>query len=390
MAATGDPESRSRIDSLLHSRLHDPRLGHNVAFLVIDAATGAVISKQAPGRQMRAASNMKLVTATTALATMGPHRRFQIRVLAGSQTNDIVLQGGGDPLLSRGDLDRLAARTARHLHKGARVVVHVDDGLFPKPTRAHGWVDEYLGNSVGMVQALAIQGDRSMHPSRNAAEAFAVRLRALGIKATVGPNKDAAPDAVVLASFRGHSVAAAIAMMLRNSDSSIAEVLFRQVAITAGRPANWEGSRRAAMEALRGLGLNPAALVLVDGSGLSRDDRLTPSFLTRLLALVRVKERQRFAAIFAPNALPTAGRTGTLARSYGRYSTSPSNCAVGDVRAKTGTIRGTIALSGVAHTRSGQLRIFSIIVNDRPGGYSALSTRRAVDGLVATITGCWH
>ena len=38
---------------------------------------------------------------------------------------------------------------------------------------------------------------------------------------------------------------------------------------------------------------------------------------------------------------------------------------------------------------TGPERIFAILVNDRPQRYSALSTRQAVDGLTATITGCW-
>jgi D-alanyl-D-alanine carboxypeptidase len=60
------------------------------------------------------------------------------------------------------------------------------------------------------------------------------------------------------------------------------------------------------------------------------------------------------------------------------------------VQAKTGTILGTIALSGVAKAGKPGQRIFSVIVNHRPARYSALDTRRAVDGLAATIVGCWR
>ena len=384
------PAAESRLADLLRERLHDPRLGHDVAFIVTDAVSGAVLGTHAPDRPMRAASNMKLVTATTALATMGPDKRFPTRVLAGSGPSDIVIQGGGDPLLSRHDVELLATRTVEHIEPGSRVTVHVDGDLFPKPSSADGWVDEYLGHAVGMTQSLAIHGDRSARPSRNAAAVFTTRLRALGIKATLAGNQDAVPDAAVISSFRGHSVSDAVATMLRESDSSIAEVLFRQVAISSGRPATWRGSRRAAMESLRALGLDVRHVVLKDGSGLSREDRLTPRFLAAVLTLIRVDERPRFAAIFRLDALPTAGRSGTLGRTYGRFSSRPSKCAVGDIRAKTGTIRGTIALSGLARTVFGGRRIFSIIVNDRPQRYSALATRQAVDGLAATIAGCWR
>jgi D-alanyl-D-alanine carboxypeptidase/D-alanyl-D-alanine-endopeptidase (penicillin-binding protein 4) len=178
--------------------------------------------------------------------------------------------------------------------------------------------------------------------------------------------------------------------MLRESDSGIAEVLFRQVAIAASRPPTWAGSSRAAMETFRRLGLNPDRMTLVDGSGLSRDDRLTRRYLAELLQVVHASQVPRFAAMFARDALPTAGRTGTLTPAYGRYSSSPSRCATGKVQAKTGTILSTIALSGIARTPDGRRRIFSILVNQRPSRYSALATRQAVDGLAATITGCWR
>jgi D-alanyl-D-alanine carboxypeptidase len=59
------------------------------------------------------------------------------------------------------------------------------------------------------------------------------------------------------------------------------------------------------------------------------------------------------------------------------------------VQAKTGSLFDTISLSGTASTVGGDERIFSILVNHRPQRYSALSARQVLDGLTATITGCW-
>jgi D-alanyl-D-alanine carboxypeptidase len=59
------------------------------------------------------------------------------------------------------------------------------------------------------------------------------------------------------------------------------------------------------------------------------------------------------------------------------------------VYAKTGSLYDTISLSGVAVTVAGGERLFSILVNHRPQRYSALSARQVLDGLTATITGCW-
>ena len=185
-ASANDSGSRPRVDVLLRHRLHDARLGRDVAMIVVDAATGALISSHEADRPMQAASNMKIITATNTLATIGPSARFATRVLAGPAPADLILQGGGDPLLTRDDLKALATSTATGLPPGATVVVHVDDDLFPAPSPAQGWVSAYIGSSVGFTQALAIRGDRSRQPSRNAVEVFAAKLRSLGINASSG------------------------------------------------------------------------------------------------------------------------------------------------------------------------------------------------------------
>ena len=70
--------------------------------------------------------------------------------------------------------------------------------------------------------------------------------------------------------------------------------------------------------------------------------------------------------------------------------TRHARCAQGAVKAKTGTLFDTVGLSGIATRTDGSERIFSILVNDRPQRVSTLSTRQAVDGLAATVVGCWN
>lgn len=383
------PPLQTPVDQLLARRLDDPRLGRTVGLLVIDAETGLVVAAHRPDDALQAASNMKIITAATSLATLGADHRFETRVLQGRRPGHVYLRGGGDPLLSRAGLRALAARTARSLQGGGPVTVHPDTSLFAPRSMAPGWLDRYLGNSVGLVQSLSLRGDRSRRPAREATATFVSALRRQGVDARVAGNGRAPDGSRVLGSVADHTVADAIALMLRVSESSVAEVLFRQVAIKVGRPPTWAGSQRAAREVLTGLGIDTTGARLVDGSGLSVHDRLSPRLVAQVLRIARVTEPDRFQAMFRSRAMPVAGQSGTLTTAYGRYSTDPSRCARGLVQAKTGTIYGTIALSGVAETRQGGRRIFSIIVNDRPSRYSPLATRRAVDGLAATITGCW-
>ena len=376
------------IARLVDRRRHDRRIGKDLALLVLDAHTGAVIASHRSSHAQQPASNMKLVTAVAALAVMGPRARLQTTVLDGGQGH-VILRGGGDPLLTRSGLADLARRTARALDGERRITIHVDDSMFAAPSDAAGWAPRTAGGSVAPVRPLGIRGDRSRHAERNAAAWFAGSLRARGVAVSIGPDRQAAVDAPELARLLGHTVADAVGVMLSQSESTVAEVLHRHVAVASGLPATWAGARQATTQALFGLGLDTTGQRLIDGSGLSRADRLTPWFLARMLQVVRVQQPERFEAMFRPSAMPVAGRTGTLNTRFGRYASSPSKCAVGRVQAKTGTIPRTIALSGVARAVDGRLRVFSMIVNNRPLSVRELSTRQALDGLAATITGCW-
>lgn len=386
--ADGTSKTAAVVRRLEH-RIHDPRIGVNFAMIVTDATTGEIVWSHDPDNQQRAASNMKVVTAATALATMGPDKRLITRVRAAANGTDVILEGGGDPLLSRSQVSALADRTAKTLKRGDRIVVHVDGDLFAPARRGPGWTPGYSNYLIAKVQALAMFGDHSRHPALNAARVFASRLEARGIKARIGRNESAAGDARTIARTAGHTVAQAVGVMLSQSESNVAEVLFRQVAVASDLPATWTGGIAATTRALAAIGVDTSNVRIYDGSGLSRRDRLTPRFMVELLRMTRALQGPRFAAMFKPSAMPIAGRTGTLATPYGRYDTYPSRCAAGRVQAKTGTLYDVIALSGVASTTGGRRLLFSMIVNSRPTAYSKLATRRALDGLAATITGCW-
>lgn len=387
-AATPLTASERSVARLLERRLRDARIGDDVSLLVLDAHTGAVIAAHRSSHAQQPASNMKLVTAVAALATLGADARMRTTVLEAGQGH-LILRGGGDPLLTRGGLDDLARVTARAMGGHGRVIVHVDGTLFAPPSDAEGWAPRTSAGSVAPVRSLGVLGDRSRHAERNAAAWFAEGLRQRGVAVRIGSERVAAADAPVIAQTVGHTVADAVGVMLNRSESTVAEVLHRQVAVASDLPATWAGARRATTQALFALGLDTSGQRLLDGSGLSRADRLTPWFLTRLLQVARIAQPDRFRAMFRPSAMPVAGRTGTLGTRFGRFASAPSRCAVGRVQAKTGTIPRTIALSGVARTVDGRLRVFSMIVNHRPLRVSELSTRQALDGLAATVTGCW-
>ncbi len=109
---------------------------------------------------------------------------------------------------------------------------------------------------------------------------------------------------------------------------------------------------------LKTAGIRPEALVLSDGSGLSRNDMITADASVQLLGYM---SKHRYADVFR-DALPIAGVDGTL-RNRMRGTAAENN-----VRAKTGSLSSAASLSGYVTTAAGEKLAFSIMVNNYPSG----------------------
>lgn len=113
------------------------KLGGEVAFVVVDAKTGAVLEARQPDLPLPPASVAKAVTALYALDRLGRDHRFATRVLAtgpvsnGMIQGDLVLAGGGDPTLQTDQLGDLVARLAASGVKGATGRFLWWDGALP-------------------------------------------------------------------------------------------------------------------------------------------------------------------------------------------------------------------------------------------------------------------
>ena len=134
------------------------------------------------------------------------------------------------------------------------------------------------------------------------------------------------------------------------------------------------------------LGVPMADVRLYDGSGLSRSNRIPARTLTGALRAAALPTNPQLHSVYGATALPVAGMTGTLRAARGRFTTAPSRCARGKLAAKTGTLRDVVTLAGVTTGADGRQHFFAFMVNGRA---STLTTKRAVDGLAATVTGCW-
>jgi len=123
------------------------------------------------------------------------------------------------------------------------------------------------------------------------------------------------------------------------------------------RVASWDNGRAEAMRWLAERGIPAAGVVVDDGSGLSKENRLTALAVTEILRVMFERHGEAFIGTLA-----VAGQDGSL------RSRMRGTAAEGNVYGKTGYVAGVSALSGYVRTRSGRWVAFSILMNDVPWG----------------------
>jgi serine-type D-Ala-D-Ala carboxypeptidase/endopeptidase (penicillin-binding protein 4) len=387
----GPVPSTGALTRALAPVLADPAVKGRLAASVVDVATGEALLSLRDTAAVLPASTAKIATAVAALTALDPGARLTTRVVAGPRPGEVVLVGGGDPLLTSG-ADRGYPAAARLADLAAPLTgvtrVLVDDALYSGPRLGPGWRPGYVtAGDVAPVSALYVDGGRarrgskaprSADPALAAGQALAARL---GVRAPVARVR-APQDAEVLASADSPTVAQLVEHMLLRSDNDVAESLARQVALAKGQPATFAGASAAVAEVLREVGVPAGSLALADGSGLSRSSRVQPAALTAVLRALATGDAGRLAP--ALSGLPVGGFDGTLEK---RYRLGPSLPAAGVVRAKTGTLNGISALAGLVRTADGRLLAFDLTADGVPLGASK-QAEAALDRYVAVLARC--
>ncbi len=395
--ATGQSvASTAGLTAVLQPLLADSRLGGHVAVSVVDAPTGKSLYSADDTALVMPASTTKLVTAAALLASRGPSYRIPTSAVAGSAPGEVVLIGGGDPTLSvngRGTypgaarLDQLAAQARKALNGVAPTKVLVDASLYTGPATGPGWDSDIVsGGFSAPVSALMIDGGR-VSPKQNERSgtpdlaAGAALARLLGLPPSAVGRGTAPAGAAVLGRVESPPASRLVELMLSASDNIIAECLARQVALARSAPASFAGAAGAIRSQLGELGVPVAGDGLVDGSGLSRTDRLSATLLTSILTAAAGPSHPELRPIFA--GLPVAGYSGTLTDRY----TDAAKTGAGLVRAKTGTLSGASSLSGIVIGADGRPMVFALLADQVPVG-GTLGAEAALDRIAAALATC--
>lgn len=178
------------------------------------------------------------------------------------------------------------------------------------------------------------------------------------------------PNSQTFARVEGATLAEMIRVCNRDSDNFLAESLYLLASARRLGAANYEGARQVEGTLWNRLGVASGEVDGVDGSGLSRENFITPR------ALVALLEAYSDTGWFV-DSLPVSGRSGTL-----RHRLSEDGMA-GRVQAKTGTINGVSGLSGYVRTNSGRTVVFSIMANHYTTSHASI--RRKIDEIVTEL-----
>src|SRR5215469_8126407 len=166
-SASAPPPTASDVAALAHLvRTIDDEYPMRTATLgvsIVDGASGKTLFAQDADKEFAPASNFKLVDAATALAYIGPAYRYHTDLLErGTVTNgvlqgDLILRGGGDPVLMRADLEQAAKAVVAAGITRISGTVLPDDRVFDRQRYGSGWAwDDMQYYYQPPIQALAV------------------------------------------------------------------------------------------------------------------------------------------------------------------------------------------------------------------------------------------
>jgi serine-type D-Ala-D-Ala carboxypeptidase/endopeptidase (penicillin-binding protein 4) len=338
------------------------------------------------------ASNEKLLLSMALFDHLEPSTRLVTRAgiestSGGTVTSDLYILGRGDPTISSGGRPareapvrptRLRLLAKRIKDAGvARIEGHVvgSTNYFSHDWFAPGWKSDFPQRYVPLPSALTFNGNtrRGRHisdPELRAARSLTVKLENMGVEVTKAPAADRPPPGLSqIARVRSQPLRALVRYMNRSSSNFYAEVLGKRLGVARyGRPGSISKAGAAVVSWAKARGVDVKAL---DGSGLSYDNRVSPSGLARLIDLA---DDQAWGGTLRKS-LPTGGQ-GTLEDRLGGVA----------LRAKTGTLRNVSALSGwVWLARRDRWGAFSILSRgmgkstavDKEDGIVRILNRRA-------------
>lgn len=354
-ASAFDPVSAANVFSRLAV---EPELS-NPSVSLVDVSTGEVVFESNAFSQRKPASTMKILAAAASLKHLQPDQVFTTRVSIANVPDAIVIDGEFDPWIS---FDH-------------RVATKMNRTSFPRI--AFNSLSRVKESSGGSLKKLKVYYNGVYASEISQYRAF---YKKRGIKPSFIKVTDERAASLVgeeILTSKSPQVIKMVNWFMLWSDNQLSERMAKIASRYAGNEFSDEGVAITFAEILIFYGINPAQIEVIDASGLSRQNKVTAHVLAQLL--FKIHSDPVLSKMI--ESLPVGGISGTLQSRY--IKTAPD--AVGLVKAKTGTLSGTVSLAG--YVQSGDREYAFAIIADRikRGFYASERARKTLDRYLAKI-----
>lgn len=339
--------------------------GVTVSAGIWDVGTGKVLERHREGEALIPASTTKVVSTYALLKTLKPDATIDTEVWGdvkdGVVQGDLTFRGDGDPLFTSERIWMLAQTLKKQGLQRVTGSIRLDQSAFDAQREPQGWGNT-SADSLPDVRALSVDFNRgengrvSRDPERQARDTIQRIFQETGI-AIEGRDQGLPPASLggprKLATWTSPPLRAMVQDINKWSNNFMIEMLVRRFG--AG---SWpRGIQRIQAFYRTAFGLGPEALQITDGSGLSKDNRLS----ARTLAIILRGAYHDFEV--GPEFVSSLKIIGG----------EPWKLKVKDanltrrVRVKTGHLDRVTSLCGYIQTPDGQVRVFAILLNGPAG-----------------------
>ena len=329
----------------------------NPAMILIDLGTGETIFENSATSYRKPASLLKILSATALLTYLTPDHRFTTEISTGSEPNTLIIAGSLDPWMER--RNSVATKMGRvslpKLVTSALKKLDADNGEPIKTLRI-----EYAS-----MYTVDLDFIKAQFKARD--------VKVSSLKVTSAEARLYAKESI--AKFESPPLQTIMDWMLLWSDNTLGDRMATYAAMKAGFGYTESGIEKVFIKTLTDLEIDSTGLNAVDGSGLSKSNKVSARMIGQLL--LKTYSNEKYRTIYG--GLPIGGVSGTMQTRF--IKSAPS--AIGLVRAKTGTLNGTVSLAGYVQGGDREY-IFVAIADQIPKGTTAAkAARTALDKVLA-------
>ena len=320
--------------------------------IVIDPSTSTTLFDEASEVPRAPASVFKLVSTFAALKYVGPDFQFKTKIFTTSSKNTYLLDGNLDPWLTS-DIKLAKKNGQRYL-----------PNLISKANKVNA-------KSITIEHTGVFTRDLENLSKYLKARHIFVKFRELT------PDIAGTHAKTEIATLTSLPVSEMVKFAILWSDNQLADRLGRAAARVKSGTSDQIGIQSTFTAALTAYGINTVGLNVIDGSGLSRENKVSARTIAEVL--IQIRNDPLFSPIY--EGLPVAGKSGTLKK---RFLTTAPN-AVGLVHAKTGFINTTVSLAGYVTVGSKEY-VFAVIADKlEPKWVARNRARETIDSMLGTI-----